>query len=144
VVEGPETVILTVVDGANYDAGSPVSGTVTIQDQPTPLISVQAIDPAASETGPDSGTFRFTRVGDTGLSLTVNFTRSGTAASGDYNSAAVGTSVTFAAGQATVDKVVTPVSDATVEPAETVVVTLIDGTNYDLGSPASATVTITD
>ena len=40
-----------------------------------------------------------------------------------------------------VDKVVTPIPDAVVEPAETVVVTLTDGANYDLGSPATATVT---
>jgi hypothetical protein len=64
--------------------------------------------------------------------------------SGDYNFAAVGTSVTFLAGQTTADKVVTPVLDATVESGETVVVTLVDGANYNLGSPAAATVTITD
>jgi hypothetical protein len=116
-VEGPETVILTIVDAANYDLGAMVTGTVTIQDQPTPIITVQAVDATASETGPDSGTFRFTRVGDTALALTVNFTRTGSAAGGDYNSAAVGTSVTFAIGQATADKVVTPVPDAAVEPA---------------------------
>jgi len=143
-VEGPETVVLTIVDGASYDLGAVVTGTVTIQDQPTPIVTVQAIDAAASETGPDPGTFRFTRVGDTAFALTVNFTRSGTAASGDYNSSAVGTSAVFPIGQATVDKVVTPVPDALVEPAETVVVTLTDGAQYDLGSPATATVTITD
>ncbi len=143
-VEGPETVVLTIVDGASYDLGAVVTGTVTIQDQPTPIITVQAIDASASETGPDTGTFRFTRVGDTAFALTVNFTRGGSAGSADYNSSAVGTSVTFPIGQATVDKVVTPVPDALVEPAETVVVTLTDGPQYDLGSPAAATVTITD
>jgi hypothetical protein len=143
-VEGAETVTLTIVDAANYDLGAVVTGTVTIQDQPTPIITVQAVDAGASETGPDSGTFRFTRVGDTAFALTVNFTRAGSAAGSDYNSAAVGTSVTFAVGQATADKVVTPVPDAAVEPAETVVVTLTDGAQYDLGSPAAASVVITD
>jgi hypothetical protein len=143
-VEGPETVALTIVDGAHYDLGSPITGTVTIQDQPTPIITVEAIDPSASETGSDNGTFRFTRAGDTALALTVTFTRTGTAASGDYNSSAVGTSVTFPVGQATAEKVVTAVPDVAAEPGETVTLTLTDGANYDLGSPATATVTITD
>jgi hypothetical protein len=49
--------------------------------------------------------------------------------------------VTFPAGQATVDVVVTPVPDATPEGSETVVLTITDGAAYDVGAPASAKVT---
>ncbi len=142
-VEVPETVILTLTDGANYDLGASISATVTITDQPAPIITITAVDSSASETGTDPGVFRFTRVGNTALPLTVTFTRGGTASTGDFGS--IGSSVIFPAGAATVDRVVTPVADAIVEAAgETVIVTLNDGTHYDLGSPASATVLITD
>jgi hypothetical protein len=141
-VEGNETLILTVVDGPNYDVGSPSSATVTILDQPTPIITVVAIDPDASETGPDTGVFRFTRVGDISLSLTISFTRGGTAASSDF--ASIGTSVTFFPNVSTVDRSVTPTADAATEGPETVIVTLTDGTLYNLGTPSAATITITD
>ena len=141
-VEGNETLVLTVVDGVNYDVGSPSSATVTILDQPTPIITVTAIDPNASETGPESGVFRFTRVGDTSLSLTVSFQRSGTAASGDFVS--IGTAVTFLPNVSTIDRSVTPNVDAAAEDPETVIVTLTDGALYNLGTPSVATITITD
>jgi hypothetical protein len=142
VVEGTQTVILTVVDGTHYDLGSPTAGTVSIADQPTPVITVTAVDPSASETGPDTGTFRFTRVGDTSLAMSVSFSRTGSASTSDF--ASIGTSITFPAGFATVDRLLWPTTDALVEPGETVVVTLTDTANYDVGSPGSATVTITD
>ena len=68
VVEGPETVIVTLTDGANYDLAAPTSATITIADQPVPTISVAVIDGTASEAG-DTGLFRFTRTGDVTLSL---------------------------------------------------------------------------
>jgi hypothetical protein len=142
-VEGNETLILTVVDGANYNVGSPSSATVTILDQPTPIITVTALDPDASEIGPDTGVFRFTRVGDTALSLTVSFVRSGNAVNGtDY--ANIGTAVSFLPGHSTVDRVVTPTADAADEDPETVTVTVTDGVLYNLGTPSAATITITD
>lgn len=141
-VEGSQTVVLTLQDVANYDVGSPSSATITIADQPIPIISIEAVDPNASETGPDTGTFRFTRVGDTALALTVNYSRGGTATGTDI--ASIGASVVFPAGAATVDRVVTPVTDGLAEGDETVIVTLTDGTHYNLGSPSSATVVISD
>jgi hypothetical protein len=114
VVEGPETVVLTLVDGANYDLGAATTATVTIADNPVPLVSVTVPDSAASEVGPDTGTFRFSRTGDPSLPLTVTFTTTGTATPGS-DFVAIGTSITFPAGQATVDLVVIPVTDTTPE-----------------------------
>ncbi len=54
VVEGPETVIVTLTDGADYDIAVPTSATITIADQPVPTISVAVIDGTASEAG-DTG-----------------------------------------------------------------------------------------
>ena len=68
----PRDVILTVTDGANYDLGAPISATVTITDQPAPIITVTAVDPTAIRDGAHPGIFRFTRVGNTALALTVS------------------------------------------------------------------------
>ena len=139
--EGSETVILTLTTVDPYDLGSPATATVSITDTDTPLVSVAAFDSTAAEAGPDLGTFRFSRTGSTAASLTVTFTVNGTATNGvDYQSIPV--TVTFAAGQATTDLFVMPLADATAEGSETVVVTITDGATYDLGSPATATVTI--
>ena len=59
-VEGPETAVVTLVDGAQYDLGAAVTATITIADHPTPVVTVAAIDADASEVGPDPGTFRAT------------------------------------------------------------------------------------
>ena len=139
--EGSESVVLTLTSVAPFDVGSPATATVTITDTDTPLVSVTAFDSTASETGPDLGTFRFSRTGSTAAALTVRFAVTGTAISGtDYQS--VPLTVTFNAGQSTTDLVVVPSPDATVEGTETAIVTITDEAAYDLGSPVTATVTI--
>jgi len=135
-------VILTLVSAAPYDLGSPGAATVTITDTDSPLVSVAAFDSTASEAGPDLGTFRFSRTGGTAAPLTITFTVTGTAANGtDYQSVPV--SVTFGVGQATSDLFVVPLPDGAAEAPETVTVTVTDAAAYDVGAPASATVTIT-
>jgi hypothetical protein len=52
--------------------------------------------------------------------------------------------VTIAAGLTFVDISMTPLSDSLAEGAETILLTLGDTGSYDVGSPASATVTIAD
>src|SRR5439155_3735305 len=58
-VEGSETVVLTLSSSANYSIGSPNNATVTIADNdsaPTlPAVTVNATTPNASETGPTAG-----------------------------------------------------------------------------------------
>jgi galactose oxidase-like protein/Calx-beta domain-containing protein/Kelch motif protein len=110
---------------------------------PPPTVSVSATDAAASEAGPNAGTFTLSRTGSTSSALTVNFVLSGTATNGtDY--AAIGTSRTIAAGQSSATVTVTPIVDAAVEGAETVVLTLSTNAAYIVGSPSNATVTIAD
>ncbi len=104
-------------------------------------MSVTAFDSTAAETGNNRGTFRFSRTGGTTTSLTVTFTVTGTATNGtDYQSLPV--TVTFGVGQADVDLSVAPTQDGVAEGSETVIVTVTDGATYDVGAPASATVTI--
>jgi PKD repeat protein len=147
IVEGPETVIVTVVSGPGYSAGSPSSATVTIadNDQATslPVVTVTAVDPNASEAGPDPGVVRFHRTGDTSQPLPLSWTFSGTAVNGsDYQQ--LPTTGNIPAGQADADLTITPIDDTAVEGPETVVVTLASGSGYTAGSPNSATVTIAD
>src|SRR5205814_612902 len=93
--------------------------------------------------GSNTGTFTVTRAGSAAAALTVNYTVSGTAtAAADY-STLPGT-VTIPAGAATATITVTPIDDAIAETDETVIATLAAGTGYSVGSPASATVTISD
>jgi hypothetical protein len=105
------------------------------------LVSVMALDPAASETGADPGTFRLTRSGDLTAPLVVTFTLTGTATNGvDYQT--VPLTVTIPAGQATVSVSIVPLADTTAEGSETVILTVVDGAGYTAGSPAAATVAI--
>lgn len=125
---------------------NPEDGVGSGDDTPTDLVSVAATDAFASETAGDTGTFTLTRSGSATLlasPLTVTFTLTGVAVNGtDY--ANVPLTVTFPAGSAMTTVVVTPTADATVEGAESVILTLTAVAPYDLGSPATATVTITD
>jgi hypothetical protein len=52
--------------------------------------------------------------------------------------------VVIPAGSATATVTVTPIADGVAEGAETVVMTLKAGAAYTVGTPSSATVTITD
>jgi Calx-beta domain len=145
-VEGTETVVLTISASAGYTVGSPASATVNIHDDDgssNPTVSVSVPDAAASETGPDPGTIRVTRTGSLTQALSVNIARSGTASSGvDYTE--VGQFILIPANQSTVDIAIAPIDDSVFDPAETAIITVIGGTGYTVGSPASGTVNITD
>jgi hypothetical protein len=139
-----ETAIVILTQSANYAVGSPASATVTLTSNEaiTQTVTVAATDNLATEAGLTTGTYTFTRTGSTAAALTVDFTVSGTATSGsDYGS--LGTSVSFPAGVTMVTKTLTPLQDTLQELNETAIVTLTQSANYAVGSPASATVTLT-
>ena len=103
-----------------------------------------AVSPASvAEDGASNLTYTFTRTGDTSGALTVNYSIGGTATSGTDYTGATGT-VSFAAGIATATVTVDPTPDTTVEPDETVILTVTAGAGYTVGSPAAATGTITN
>jgi len=141
--EPTETVAITLLATPDYSLSVPFAATVMLFDNDLPTVKVQATDPSASETGPDAGTFTFTRVGDTTDSLTASYAIGGTASANDYTPALTG-SVSFSAGAASSTITITPIDDTLDEPTETLVLALSLDAGYTIGTPASATVSITD
>jgi len=146
-VEGTETVALTLLAGAGYSVGTPGAATVSILDNDPPVITVVASDATAAETAAgvpvNPGQFTLSRTGPTTASLTVRVSLGGTATNGtDYTS--IPTTATFAAGSATAVVNVTVRDDLLLEGTETVALTLLSGTGYSVGTPSTATVSILD
>jgi uncharacterized protein len=126
----------------SVEVGSP--GTIGAVAAPT--VTVIAIDASASEIGSDPGTLRFARTGSTLGALTVNYTLAtgaGSAVSADFTPSLSG-AVTIPGGVAFTDVTITPAVDSLLEGPETLLLTLGDTGSYDVGSPASATITIAD
>ena len=75
--------------------------------------------------------------------MRVNYRITGTATNGtDYGN--IGTSVNFAANSATAQVIVDPTPDTTIEPNETVSLTLASNSAYTIGTTTSVTGTITN
>lgn len=119
---------------------------------PIPIVPV-TVAVAPGSTTEDSGTpmvFTLTRTDYIRNALTVSFNLGGTAVRGtDYNvlggtiNSNTGT-VTFAPNVATATIRVTPIVDSTREANESVVLTLVPGAAYSLGTASSATGTLVD
>jgi hypothetical protein len=116
-------------------------GTFALTVPPT-LVSVAASTPSANEQGPVNGVFTITRVGDTSVPLTVNYTVAGTATSGSDYTALPG-SVTFLAGASSTNITVQVSDDVAAELTETVILNITGSANYGV-TTGSATVSIFD
>ncbi|PWU14955.1 MAG: hypothetical protein C5B50_16270 [Verrucomicrobia bacterium] len=97
--------------------------------------------------------FRVSRNGATGSSLTVNVSRGGTAISDpplipllcgkpDYKD--LGKTVVIAQSSSFTDVILTPIADSFAGRTNTVILSVASGTGYTAGTPASATVCISD
>src|SRR5205807_987003 len=134
VVEGQESVILTLVGGRPSDLGYRVgaaTGEVDIYDTappPGPLVSVQATDPDGVESTPaDTITFMVSRTGSTAEALTVPFAVLGSATpTVDYtgipgfDAQALSGFVTIPAGESSLSVVLTVTDDDLYENDETI------------------------
>lgn len=96
--------------------------TVRAPETQQPIVNVVATDPEAAE--PNSpGAFRFTRSGNSNVTLNVSYAISGTASNGvDYET--LSGSVTIPAGVLAVEVPVVPIDDTIVENTESVIVTV--------------------
>ncbi|MFN7117489.1 MAG: Calx-beta domain-containing protein, partial [Saprospiraceae bacterium] len=108
---------------------------------PEVTISVSA---DVTEDGATNLTYTITRTGSTCSALSVPFTVTGTADGSDYT-INVTSPINIPAGMSSATITVDPTADGTVEPNETVIITLTDASAsnaYNLGTPAAATGTI--
>lgn len=142
ILEGDESVTLSLLNSVNYDVGTPGSATVFIRDNEKPTVSVIATNSPVSEQGSTTGQFIVKRTSSAG-DLTVNLASSGTATSGsDY--VPLDNPIVIPDGSTSVTIDVIPFHDLILEPTETVILTLPTNANYNVASSASATVEITD
>lgn len=113
----------------------------TLTVSPPPSVSIAVSPASVSEDGATNLTYTVTRSLNLSSPTVVNITTSGTATSGvDYTGGVA--NVTIPAGATTATIVIDPTVDGTVEPDETVTLTVAAGTGYTVGAPASATGTI--
>ena len=147
VPESPESVVLTVSPGPGVEPGSPAMATVMISDAPPPQVSVMVVDSSASEFE-NGGRFEVTRTGDLSQALTVTMEFSGTAELDvDYMATPAATSprtltYTFPPGQASLLVFVMPFGDSVTDPDETIVLSVVDGADYDLAQTPTGTIVI--
>ena len=149
--ESAETVILTLTGGTGYTLGSTTVHTLTITDNDgtTPVNPAasfaSALSSATEKAGTRNVTVNLSSAAPSG-GLTLSYDVSGTATSGSGNDFTIQNSgtVEVAAGANTATILVAINDDSTQENAETVILTLTDGTGYTVGSPTVHTLTITD
>lgn len=136
-----ETVTLTVAAGTGYTVGAPASATGTINNDDVVQASISVSPATVAEDGAANLVYTVTLSATSATPTSVNFTVGGTATSGtDY--AAVTSPLVIAAGSTTGTITVDPTADGTIEPDETVIMTLAAGTGYTVGTPNAATGTI--
>jgi len=140
-VEADETVVFNVASGSGYGIGNPSSATATILNDDLPTASITVSPSSVSEDGATNLTYTVSLDQAAQSAVSVAFSVGGTATSGtDY--AAVSSPLVIAAGQTSGTITINPTADSTVEPDETVVISLAAGSGYSVGSPNSATGTI--
>ena len=113
----------------------------TLTVSPPPSVSIAVSPASVSEDGATNLTYTVTRSLNLTSPTTVNITTTGTATSGTDYTGGVAT-VVIPAGATTATITINPNVDGTVEPDETVTLTVAAGTGYTVGVPASATGTI--
>jgi hypothetical protein len=142
-LKGKRSVIATLQSASGYIVGNPGVAQVTFLDDDMPAISLAATASNASEAGPVSGQFTFTRTGAVTNPLTVKFKVFGTAINGvDYS--AISNTIVIPAGTKSAYLAISPIPDAIQEVTETVVLMLQDDPAYNLSTIAPQTVTIAD
>ena len=111
-----------------------------------PTVSVTATTATLAESSGTAGTFTVSRGAGAPIStaLNVTYTVTGIATAGtDYQT--LSGSVTIPVGETSATVAVTPLTDSTYDPDETVILTVESSAgNYTAGTPASATMTLID
>lgn len=113
----------------------------TLTVSPAPTVSIAVSPASVSEDGAATLVYTLTRSANLSSSTLVNITVSGTATAGTDFTGNTAT-VTIPAGSTTAIVVIDPTADSAVEGDETVILTVVPGSGYTVGTPSSATGTI--
>lgn len=142
-VEGSETLTLTLASASNANLGEPKQHTLTIADNDVapPTVAFSAASSAGSESEATRVDLVLSRASS--KTVTVSYSRSGTAGSGDYG-LNLASPVSFAPGETRRTLLLTPVDDSEAEPGESAVLTLTAATEATLGNVRSHTRSISD
>ncbi len=129
--------------GRAKNGNAPVSGGHTnfAFNSSSAIVNVWPTAPYATSAGPTAGEFTITRSGSTSNSFTLNYTVTGTAIAGT-NYTALPSYVIFATNQLSTNLLVNVLTNLVMTNAQTVVLTLTNGTNYFLGYSPQTVVTI--
>lgn len=138
-VESNETVVLTLVPSeAEYTLGGVTELTASINNDDVEQLPLVAVTGAADSIEGTAIPFYFARSGSAAGSLTFNYSvGGGTASSADIVGGFGNRTATFNPGEDAITVLVETVNDALVENRETVVVTVLPGTGYNVATPAA-------
>lgn len=140
--DGGNSVEVYISDSPTYNVGYPNTATVFIRDRALPVVTVRATDETAAEPS-DTGQFVLTRTGDTSRELEVFIKCGGTAKPfADYVS--LGDRVVIPRGSSTLTLTVTPIDDRLREDPETIILEVLPGVDYYVGTDSQAMVTLND
>lgn len=117
---------------------------LTINVLALPSVSIAVAPASVTENGASNLVYTVTSSIPAPANIVVNFTTGGTAVAGSDYIASAATSITILAGATTGIVELDPTGDTTVEADETAILTLAAGTGYTIGTPSSATGTITN
>ena len=142
--ESSETILLTLANNTNSTIGTNVSHTYTITDDDVPAVAFSATTSSGSE-ATTSVSIPVTLTASSTQTITVDYSVTGGSATGS------GTDFTLAAGTLSFAPSVTSqnisltiTNDSLSEATETIVITLTNPTNSNLGTNVSHTYSITD
>ncbi|MCX2576362.1 Calx-beta domain-containing protein, partial [Pedobacter sandarakinus] len=130
IVEGLETVVLTMVSATNNVAitASTTPATVTITDNDLATATIVA-GTSGNEAGPINGTFVISLSNPSSQATTISYTLSGTATEGVDYSAITTKTVTIPAGATSATLSISTLADLVVEGSETVIAKLETSSN---------------
>ncbi|MFC0588208.1 putative Ig domain-containing protein [Novosphingobium aquiterrae] len=138
---GSATVQLRVTDASTGPGQYFELENLTINVISAPTASIAVSPATVSEDGASNLTYTVSLSSAVASPTTVNITTAGTATAGTDYSGNV-TSVTIPAGSTSATITINPTVDGTIEPDETVTLSVAAGSGYTVGAPAAATGTI--
>jgi subtilisin family serine protease len=149
-IEGTETVLLTLEADPGYGVGVPGTAQLNLIDDDLPLVEIRAPDNTATEQGPTTGTFRVTRKHPRTAQplvlpspLTVNLEIGGSAQPGQ-NYVPIEDRAVIPDNADHVDIIITPIDDAEYHPNQTVLLKVAPAADYAIGFFPEDQVSITE